>query len=186
MEKIEKVFTENYESILSFISRKVNDRMAAEEIAADTFIKANEHLSEFNPETSKMTTWLHFIANNLIIDYWRTNKYNEKRVLVSGFVNDKGEETFQYVSSESESADYDMEREELKSKINNALAGLKPKYRKVLELYFIDGKKYREIAEELDVSISNVKVMINRGRKQIIEALQTNYVHVECSNGVNS
>jgi len=184
MENITKVYNENYESILFFISRKVNDRMAAEEIAADTFIKANEHLSEFNPETSKMTTWLHFIANNLIIDYWRTN-YNEKRVLVSGFVNDKGEETFQYVSNESEAADYDMEREELKNKINRALAGLKPKYRKVLELYFIDGKKYREIAEELDVSMSNVKVMINRGRKQIIEALQTNYVRVECSNGVN-
>ncbi len=53
---------------------------------------------------------------------------------------------------------------ELKKRINRAFNTLKPNYKRIAELFFLDGKKYHEIAEICQIPMGSVKGMINRAR----------------------
>ena len=39
-----------------------------------TFLKAAEHISDYNPDKSQVSTWLWTIAQNALIDFYRTQK----------------------------------------------------------------------------------------------------------------
>ncbi|MFW5721112.1 MAG: RNA polymerase sigma factor [Bacteroidota bacterium] len=168
---IEKIYSKHYEQIFNHIYFRINNRITAEEIANDVFIKANEHLSNYDVNTAKVLTWLYTIANNKIIDFYRSKK--DTAIHVSDFQNDKGEETIQL--SDNEETDSLMDASETNEAINRAFDGLKPKYREVAKLFFIEQKKYDEISELLDISLSNVKVIINRSRAKLQESLQGIY-----------
>ena len=47
------------------------------------------------------------------------------------------------------------------------LEGLSPKYKMVIELRDIEGLSYQEIADRCDLSLSQVKVAIHRGRQHL-------------------
>lgn len=51
------------------------------------------------------------------------------------------------------------------------LQKLKPEYRKIIELRFLEEKTYKEIAEELDLTLANVKVRILRAKQLLQEIL---------------
>ena len=60
-----------------------------------------------------------------------------------------------------------MESNELNIGINNAFANLKPKYKRIAELYFLEDKQYNEIAEICNVPMGTVKGMISRCREML-------------------
>ena len=58
-------------------------------------------------------------------------------------------------------------------RVHAALEALPPKYRDVLELYYISGFRYREIAIELDIPIGTVKTYISRAKRRLREELES-------------
>ena len=56
---------------------------------------------------------------------------------------------------------------ELKSYLNQ----LKPNYQKVIELYYLEEKSYKEIAELMDISMSNVKILLLRARNLLFNLM---------------
>lgn len=168
---IETIYKKHYTQIFNLVNYKINNRIAAEEITQDVFIKANEHLQNYDVNTAKVLTWLYTIANNKVIDFYRSKK--DTALHVSDYVNEKGEETIQI--TDNQETDSIIDASETNEAINRAFEGLKPKYKEVSKLYFIDQKKYDEIAQILDISLSNVKVIINRSRAKLQESLQGVY-----------
>lgn len=160
---ITSIYEKHYSDVFRYVLARTGNVETAEEIASDTFVKANENLSSYDSEKSAVKTWLFNIAKNLVIDNWRTTHYEKKRVLVSSYTDESGNESFQYIDDVS--ADDGIKAEEYQNKIRKAFDKLKPEYRKVIEQYFIQKMKYREIAEMFGLSMSNVKVIINRSRK---------------------
>ena len=53
------------------------------------------------------------------------------------------------------------------------LQKLKPEYRRIIELRFLEDKTYKEIADELDLSMANVKVRLFRARSLLKEILNS-------------
>ena len=54
----------------------------------------------------------------------------------------------------------------------NAIAALPEIYQRVIELRFLEEKTYKDIAEELDLTMSNVKVRILRARNLLEEQMK--------------
>ena len=61
-----------------------------------------------------------------------------------------------------EESNDDEDHQERISKVMSAINQLPPQTRKVFEACFLHGKKYKEVAEEMDITINTVKTHISR------------------------
>jgi RNA polymerase sigma-70 factor (ECF subfamily) len=167
---INTIYHKYYKQVYYFILGKVNNQAhIAEELTNDVFMKAKEHLEKYDVYLAKLNTWLFTIAKNTVIDHFRT-AHADKYISVDNFVDSEtGRETFQIADNNETD---NVENDELSTAIQRAMYSLKPKYRRIAELFFMEQKKYDEIAEILDIPMGSVKGMINRVRAMLQESLQ--------------
>ena len=155
------VYKNHYSSILSYISFKVKDYRDAEEITSETFLRVYKHLKIFDVTKSALSTWIHNIANNLIVDYHRADAEGRNEVNMSAFADaETGKEYFSFIADNDSQTI--LENKEFMSVIAEKFRGLKPKYRKIATLYFLRDMSYKDIAEICDMPMNNVKVSILR------------------------
>lgn len=174
MENFNKVYKEYYSKVFNYVLSRINyDKSIAEEITDDVFIKISEHLSEYDKDKSKLSTWIYFITNNKIIDYYRS-KGKKMTVNVSDYVNDNGEPSFQYVSDNK--TDDSLIKKNIKDSVKRAMSKLNEKEQKIAVLYFIEEMKYFEIAQILDIPMGTVKGLISRIRGKLQKSLSKTYV----------
>lgn len=167
------IYAKEYNKILNFVSSKIGGRReVAEEITQDVFIKLNEHLDKYDVYKAKLTTWLYTIANNKVIDHYRSDK-SSRMVAVDGFVNDNGEPTYQF--EDTVNTDQSVNTEETMSSVERAMSILNDNEKKIAELYFIQQLKYNEIAEQLNTPMGTVKGLINRVRTKLQKQLTNVY-----------
>jgi len=172
MKTFETIYKENYNAILFFVTGKVSgNRSVAEEITNDVFLKVAEHLNEYDVEKAQLNTWIHFIANRVIIDFYRKNSNLKKNTShISDYTDSEGKEFFQ-VNSPSLASEK-IERFENKKAIAKAIRSVKNlTSQKVITYFFINQLKHNEISEITGISIANIKVIINRGRKVMQKSL---------------
>ena len=169
MQTFEEIYSENYEGILNHINIRVSNPEIAEELTNDVFMKVHKHLGDYDETKSAIPTWVRFIAHNTVIDHFRCNRYANNRTSASDFNNGEGITEFEFVSEGS--ADTELERSELGQKIMSSFRSLKPKYRRVAVLYFMNQKQYKEIAEILDIPMGTVFGMISRCRAMLQNSL---------------
>jgi RNA polymerase sigma-70 factor (ECF subfamily) len=166
---ITTIYKKHYQQIYYFIYTRVGNKSEiAEELCNDVFLKAQRHLENYDVNIGKITTWLYHIAKNIVIDSYRTN-HSDRYVNVGMFADaETGKEFFQF---EDENNTNQIENDEISNAVHVAMSGLKPRYKQIAILFFIEQKKYNEIAEIMDISMSNVKVMINRVRTMLQDKL---------------
>lgn len=165
------IFAKYYEMILNHIKQRVSSNEDAEDLTSKVFVKAHRNLHSFNEETSAMSTWLHVIANNLVKDHYRTNHYGRNTTMTTDLSTDIGDHEFEFDFVCEAEADGAMKSEELSEKIMSAFRALKPKYRKVAVMYFMNERSYKEIADGLDIPMGSVKGMISRCRAMLQNTL---------------
>ena len=124
-------------------------------------------------EKSNISTWLHTIAKNLIIDFYRTDDA-DKYINVSNFVDESGNE-FMQIEDMNNKSDETMENKELLEAVQKAMSQLKPKYQKIAQMFFIEDQPYPEIAEALQMPIGSVKGMVFRIKSMLRGELQFVY-----------
>ena len=169
---ISEIYTEYSKMVFGYLNWKLGDIHDAEEVTNDVFIKImrlqENPETSFNDNLSAFPTWLHNITKSVLIDFTRTN-HQDKYKAVSDFSDADGNPFFQFKSPDD--AQKQMERKELRDRINTAIANLKPNYRKIAELRFEKELKYEEIALELDLPEGTVKGMVNRCKKMLKKEL---------------
>jgi RNA polymerase sigma-70 factor (ECF subfamily) len=137
------IFDNWYKPIRNFLYYKTGEVEAAEDIAQDVFLKLWEKREGIKPETVK--SLLYTIANNLYL-----NRVEHRKV---SFKFQQNYEPGKMV----ESPHYELEMKEFDTKLQNALAGLDDKKREVFLMNRIDGFTYKEIAENLDITVKAVE-----------------------------
>lgn len=170
-ETFEQVYNKFYSPILRYVKSNVKNIMDAEDITISVFVKLHKHFDNYDVEKAKIFTWLRTIAQRTIIDFYRTDK-SSRYMNVDSFVDDEGKEFFQFIADESYETENVMDNKELKIAISKAFSTLKPKYKRIAELYFLDDKQYNEIAKICDVPMGTVKGMISRCREMLQTQLQ--------------
>lgn len=145
--------------LLAFLSARVGNREAAEELLQDVMLAAWEHASNFEMR-SKVKTWLLVIARNRAI-----NSYRKKRVPVIHL-----SDVF-HVSSEDTGPMEAAEKHERKDAVRAAIQKLPEAQREVLVLVFYHGLTGPEVAEVLDISEGTVKSRLHRAKEMLRHVL---------------
>ena len=137
----------------------------AQDIVQEAFLSAYQSLSGFKGG-SRFFTWLYRIAMNHAIDLRR-----KRRVL--HYLEHGSEEDSQPVdTSEFSRPSEQAERKEEDERLHRALGLLSAEHRMVLVLKDIDGMKYEEMAETLDVPIGTIRSRLHRARLELREVLE--------------
>lgn len=141
-------FKKNAKSLRNFLFYKFGNEKQAEDLAQDAFIKLWQNCKDVPIEKAK--SYIYTIANNKALNI----KTHEKVVL-------KYAQRNQQINTTNETPDFILEEEEFKTKLLKALDNLNEIHRTTFLMNRIDGKKYHEIAEELNISVKAVEKRIH-------------------------
>jgi RNA polymerase sigma-70 factor (ECF subfamily) len=133
--------------------RIVKDNFEAEDVVQEVMIKIWKNQERFN-EIQNQEAWCMTLTKNLAIDKTRS-KHNR----VDGFkegavIKDSGANPHRI-----------LEARDTLSHVRKILESLPDNQRTVIELRDIEEYTYQEIADETDMTLEQVKVLIHRGRK---------------------
>jgi RNA polymerase sigma-70 factor, ECF subfamily len=127
----------------------------------DAFVKALTHLDRFRGHSS-FKTWLLRIVSNASLDVGRQRK-RDARVPQSP----RDEAPDRYGPTNLPAPDAELERLDLRGKIEAALARLPESQRHTFVLHVDGGLSYREVAEALGISIGTVMSRLFYARQKL-------------------
>ena len=158
------MLVERYQKRIYFSARRMvnGDHDEADEIAQETFVKAYEALANFRGE-SKFYTWLYRIMMNSVI--YRGRRQKSRKTVSIDEVKDVLEASVGQPHA-------DLERDETKKLIEEAIETLPPKQREVFMLRFYDELPYEEIATIVGTSVGGLKANYFHAVKKIGEYVQ--------------
>lgn len=140
-----------YKRIFLFILHRVGDKEQSADIAAQVFLKAMVNINRYTFRGLPFSSWLFRIAVNECNNFFRKNKRERLVVLEAEHVETLYDEMF------GETA-----REELHRKLPTILEKLKPDELHLIELRFLEGRQFKEVAEILSISETYAKVRTYR------------------------
>ena len=151
---------EDLKSRLLSLSLKYQRSLAeAEDAVSETMVQIMEKMGDFE-NRSKFTTWAYSVCINKNLEILRRKKTFAKHVnlyfrnLVTGMRPDSGEPNM------------------LRHDFREALEKLEERERDVFLLTVYEELSQKEIAEILQLSVPNVKVILHRGRKKLLHLLK--------------
>ena len=159
-QSFELLFAEFFEPLCGFAYGYVSDRDTAQEIVQDVFINLWQKRNSIEKDKS-VKSYLYTSVKNRCLNYIRDNKNFRSHyldVVLELEIPVQEEDIF----SESETQD----------KINAALDKLPEKCRQVFELSRFEEMKYKEIAENMGISVKTVEVQMSKALKILREELK--------------
>ncbi len=145
------------------------NREDAEDVLQETFLKAYEHLDQFQGQ-SKFYTWIVRIAVNQALMKLRKRK-SDRSVSLDETI-DTGEDTVaREIAAWDENPEQTYSREEINQILGSAIDDLAPIYRAVFVLRDVDELSTEETAEALSLSVPAVKSRLLRARLQLRDKL---------------
>ncbi|GAB3169924.1 RNA polymerase sigma factor [Telluribacter humicola] len=162
--KAQRQVYEKYSSrMLGVCMRYIGDRMAAEDVLVEGFMRVFDKIEQFKSEGS-LEGWIRRVMVNEALGYLR----QRKRLL-----EDVDLEEAQTVPDDS-NTNQDLEVQELMRMIEELPTG----YRTVFNLYAIEGYSHAEIADLLCISESTSKSQLHRARallQQLVKDWENGY-----------
>ena len=140
--KLYRIFVER---IYRYVFYQVRDKMTAEDITADVFVKALDNIKSCRGKEATFSPWLYRIAYNLIIDNFRRAK---KTMTVEV-------EQASNLDDPLQEAGGSLERQELLK----AISRLPHNQRRFITLKFIEGMDNRQIGQIMDKSQVAVRLL---------------------------
>ncbi|MFZ1146336.1 MAG: sigma-70 family RNA polymerase sigma factor [Bryobacteraceae bacterium] len=149
------------------------NREDAEDVLQETFLKAYEHLDQFQG-TARFYTWIVRIAVNQALMKLRRRRTDRSVSLDEAI--DTGEDTIvREVAAWDENPEQRFSRAELGQILDSAIQSLEPAYQSVFVLRDIDELSTEETADALGLSIPAVKSRLLRARLQLREKLTRHF-----------
>ena len=141
----------------------------AEDVLQEAFLKAYEHLDNFQGN-SKFYTWIVRIAVNEALMKLRKRK-GDRTVPLDEPVDTGEEMVTREIAVWDDNPEQRYSREEIQEILDNAIENLKPDFRTVFILRDIEEMSTEETAEALGISVPAVKSRLLRARLQLREKL---------------
>ncbi len=147
------------------------DEYSVEDICSRSFEKAFRKIHTYDQSKSQFLTWLCTIARNTALDVLEAEKRSRPAAhLVS--LDDAGQaSSAEGIPDQTDDALNSLIRTEYEEERIKYIDRLPELYREVSRRRLIDGMKYNEIAESLDLELNTVKTRLRRA-KQIMDELR--------------
>jgi RNA polymerase sigma factor (sigma-70 family) len=150
--------------LLQFIRKRVDDEGDAEDILQDVFYELIEAYRMMKP-IEQVGAWLYRVARNRIIDRFR----KKRPEAISGTIPSEREEDAPRIEDLLPSPEAGPEalyaRSVLVEELEAALAELPEEQRKVFVAHEIDGRSFKQIAEETGLSVNT---LLSRKRYAVV------------------
>jgi RNA polymerase sigma-70 factor (TIGR02943 family) len=163
--------------LFNFAVGQVRDVSVAEDLVQETFLAALKGADRFAGQCTERT-WLISILRHKIYDHLRKHCREKKHRVEPAMAHlDDGDMDdamlwLHDVAAESQSPSRRMELEEFRVNLEAALGKLPPRIAQVFQLYEIEEASGAEVCAKLNISESNLWVMLHRARKQLREHLE--------------
>ncbi|OIQ28086.1 MAG: RNA polymerase subunit sigma-70 [Bacteroidetes bacterium MedPE-SWsnd-G2] len=164
--------------LFNYTITRINDREVAKDLVQETFFAGLKSMVNFKGQASERT-WLISILKRKIIDHYR--KINSKKGKAEVKVNFNTEEDEGDWLEERVADPYDrtaedtIENEELAMAIQKCMSKLSQKQAQVFKMKTIEGMDTETICNELNITASNLWVIIHRARTAMADCLENNW-----------
>lgn len=162
-----RLLVERYSrEITAFTARLLGDRVWAEDLTQDVFLKLYQKGHTFRAE-SKLSTWLYRVARNACYDFMKRRKH-EPRLMPTGGHDSSARPTAMLPEPVSGQAGPSrrLEQAEVKEHVMAALDALPKRFRDPFVLVVLQGKSYDVAAELVGCSVKTLSSRLSRARNR--------------------
>ncbi|MFD2726756.1 sigma-70 family RNA polymerase sigma factor [Hyunsoonleella rubra] len=164
--------------LFNYTITRVSDREIAQDLVQDTFFAGLKSMKNFKGEASERT-WLISILKRKIIDHYRKINSNKGKAEVRINYNDaesEGDWLEERVADPyDKTAEDTLQNSELGDAIHNCLGKLPQKQADVFKMKTILNYETEVICNELNITASNLWVIIHRARTAMADCLKENW-----------
>jgi RNA polymerase sigma-70 factor (TIGR02943 family) len=175
--------------LFNYAISRVSNQQVALDLVQDTFLGALSALESFEGRSTEKT-WLISILKRKIIDHYRkSSRSKEDQLIDKNFAVDKDDLPFYsegdmkgYWRADRVPQDWNissekaLENEELKAIIEQCISGLSEKYAAVFTLRVIEEITSEEVCKELEITASNLWVILHRAKLQLRDCIENNWL----------
>jgi RNA polymerase sigma-70 factor (ECF subfamily) len=139
----------------AFVGRRIGSAADTEDLVAKVFHRVVEHLDRYDPAKASVRSWVLGIARNAVIDHLRTRREHASVDELAELLEDES------------AASFEPDDDDRTHLVRDAVAELPPATREMLALHFVEGLRYREIAEVCGASEAAVKQRMARTLREL-------------------
>lgn len=155
------------ENIYRFVFFKVNNREEAEDLTSAVFLKTWDYIQNNQIENfATLKSLLYKVARNTVIDHYRKKSQEQNISLDADPIGEQLPDETQDIHQQFELAG-DFET------LQKCMLELKDEYREVISLRFLSELDISEIADILEKSKGNVRVLIYRAMNALREIAES-------------
>jgi RNA polymerase sigma-70 factor (ECF subfamily) len=159
-----ELFQRHYGRVFAFVQRRLRDPAATEDVVVEVFYELWRSAGRFRGE-ARPSTFLCGIAHFKCLSAMRAQRRSKRSAVVS-----TADDVLARHADPDDLATTLESRDEMR-RVRDALGSLPEGQREVVELAFVDGLPYDEIAERLGVAEGTVKTRVARARAQLRRVL---------------
>jgi RNA polymerase sigma-70 factor (ECF subfamily) len=156
-------YEQQFDTVLGFVTRRVDDPHLAADLTADIFVAALENAHTYDARRGAPVAWLYGISRNVIAAHFRGSARERQAVARNG-----GRRLLDEQDVNAIEARIDAGR--AARLMAEAHAGLSEPLREVLDLVVVDRLTTREAAQALGISATAARVRLHRARKALLSA----------------
>lgn len=156
-EELTYIFQMYYKRVYNYIYYRINCDYTAEDLTSQVFEKIMLKIKTYSENKAPFEVWVFAIARNVVNDYFRSLK---KRKLFSL-------DTIKELVSKEKTPEGIVVTAETNAKLSKALDTLDKRERNIVALKFGANIKNKDIAQVLDITESNVGVILYRTMKKL-------------------
>ena len=157
---VEAALTENHRAFLRFLTRRLGDESAAEDVLQSFCLRAVSRGAELR-DTESAVAWLYSVLRSVLMDHYRSeaarnrrdSRYAQKQIVLGNGRDDV----------------------ELEESVCNCFRGLlsalHPDYAEILRRVELFGESRERLASEFDITPANLRVRLHRARQALRKAL---------------
>src|SRR6266404_5612988 len=177
-EAFDELVTRYRTRIFGMIYNMVHSEQDAWDLAQDSFVKAWKSINRFRGKSS-FYTWIYRIVMNVTIDWLRKKQVKGAGTEFDDAIQLKEVDPASKTVPRPEPLPHQrLERQEIRARIDQAIAQLSPEHRAVILMKETEDMQYHEIAEALGCSIGTVMSRLFYARKKLQNLLRDLYENV--------
>jgi RNA polymerase sigma-70 factor (ECF subfamily) len=152
----QQAIAQHRQRIFSFAHYSLRAKEDAEDVTQEVFIKLWQHWQKI--DHNKLGGWLMRVAHNAVVDHVRKQKPSKEAVDHYVEVDEQG------------GADHEedqIDQQKFKRQLLRCIKSLDDPFRSIIIMRDVQGMSYAEIQSTLEMSDSQVKVYLHRGRRKL-------------------
>lgn len=156
----EQVYERYFFDVFRFFVKRTENRQEAEDLTSEVFLYCYKNYSRYDAQKSAVSTWLFLVAKSMLKTFYRDKK---QHLDISDF-----EEWLLADENDMSRAVY---LEQLRGMLAEQIKRLPEKYQQAVIMRFFQEKDFFEIAQALNTSQGNVRVILSRAVAKLKESM---------------